>query len=149
VTSADDYRPAPDAAEAVGRLVRAGWLVIVVSNQRGVARGLVSWETIRAIERPLAALGITAFYYCAHDLDAGCSCRKPQPGLLFKAAADHSLDLSRSWMIGDEETDIAAGQAAGCRTLRIARRGVRTSADAVAPDVLAASRHVSGRDASD
>ena len=134
----------PGAQEAVGRLCLAGYVPIVVSNQRGVARGLVSMETLASIEdviqRGLSQhrARIAGFYYCPHDLDAACDCRKPAPGLLLQAATDHQLDLSVSTIVGDSETDIHAGQAAGCRTIRIAPTGERSDADVVVSDLPAA-----------
>ena len=101
------------------------WLpgaVRVVSNQRGLARGLVSEQTLRDIEARIQdalephGCRIEAFRYCPHDHDARCACRKPQPGLLLDAAAELDLELAASWMIGDSASDIAAGRAAGCRT---------------------------------
>ncbi len=122
VADADDFVWLPGAAEAVACLARAGYLVAVVSNQRGVARGLVSVETIREVEkriqRDLARHGarVAAFRYCFHGLDEDCACRKPRPGLLQELASELDLDLSGSWMIGDSDSDVFAGQAAGCRT---------------------------------
>jgi D-glycero-D-manno-heptose 1,7-bisphosphate phosphatase len=107
-------------------LARAGLPLIIVSNQRGVARGLVSRATLASIEaRIRATMGpegahVEAFRYCVHDLDEGCECRKPQPGLLRAAARELALDLSRSWMIGDSLSDVQAGHAAGCRCVLIA-----------------------------
>jgi D-glycero-D-manno-heptose 1,7-bisphosphate phosphatase len=131
----------PGVAEAVQRLEEAGYTPVVVSNQRGVARGLVTWETLRAIEEMIiGAIGRPlAFYYCPHDLADGCDCRKPAPGLLLRAAAELDLDLTRSVMIGDAESDVEAGRAAGTRTIRVSAPGTATSAEAVAPNLSAAT----------
>jgi D-glycero-D-manno-heptose 1,7-bisphosphate phosphatase len=105
------------------RLARAGRPLIVVSNQRGVSRGLVSCATLSTIEsRIQEALAehschVEAFKYCVHDLDTRCDCRKPRPGLLVSAAAEMGLDLRRSWMVGDTDEDMEAGSSAGCRTI--------------------------------
>jgi D-glycero-D-manno-heptose 1,7-bisphosphate phosphatase len=146
VTSADALELLPGVAGAVRSLERAGYLPIVVSNQRGIARGLVSEETLRNIERRLldAGVPIAAFYYCRHDVLAECNCRKPRPGLLLEATADYELDLSSSLLIGDEETDVAAGRSAGCRTIRIGAEGP-TQADEVASDLPAAADIVARR----
>lgn len=115
----------PGAAEAVARLGAAGFEPVVVSNQRGIARGLVTWQTLSEIEARIQAelarygVRIAAFYYCPHDLADDCACRKPRPGMLIDAARDLDLDLGASWMIGDSPSDIAAGDAAGCRTALI------------------------------
>jgi D-glycero-D-manno-heptose 1,7-bisphosphate phosphatase len=127
----------PGAAAAIARLCAAGYLPVVVSNQRGVALGHVSEATLLAIEQAiqdeLAGLGarVGGFYYCTHSLEAGCRCRKPEPGMLEQAAVDHELDLTTSVMIGDEESDVTAGRSAGCRTIRIAARGTSSAADLV------------------
>ena len=105
----------------------AGFVPVVVSNQRGVARGLLTWETLAEIEKVMRArllnVGVhgIAFYYCAHDVDEGCSCRKPKPGLLFRAAEVHDLDLRASVMVGDSWRDVEAGRRAGCRTVLLER----------------------------
>jgi D-glycero-D-manno-heptose 1,7-bisphosphate phosphatase len=144
VTSADDLEILPGTAQAVASLRAAGFVPIVVSNQRGVARGSVSESTLDEVERRLheAGVEIDAFYYCRHDLGDACACRKPQPGLLVQAAAEHGLVLGESVMIGDEESDVEAGRAAGCRTIRIGVSARETTADAVAPDLGAAARLV-------
>jgi D-glycero-D-manno-heptose 1,7-bisphosphate phosphatase len=146
VTSVDALELLPGVAGAVSSLQRAGYLPIVVSNQRGVARGLVSEQTLRKIERRLLDAGvmIAAFYYCRHDVLAECDCRKPRPGLLLEATADYELDLSSSVLIGDEETDVAAGRSAGCRTIRIGAEGP-TLADELASDLPAAAAIVGRR----
>ncbi len=122
LTTADAFEWLPGAREGAARLSEAGYLLTVVSNQRGVARGLLTVETLRAIEeriqdglRPLGAR-IDAFRYCIHELDAACCCRKPEPGMLLDLARELDLDLRRSWMIGDSESDVEAGRRAGCRT---------------------------------
>lgn len=124
VTSADQFVWLPGARDAVARFKASGWKVAVVSNQRGVARGLVTFEVLAEIERKIQEdLGpdaaIDGFYYCPHDLDEGCDCRKPRPGLLVRAAGDLGLDRAQSWMIGDEQSDVEAGRAAGCATILI------------------------------
>lgn len=110
--------------EALGLFEQAGFLRVVVSNQRGVALGLMGVEDLAAIDRRLAELlvpqsSIDAFYYCTHSLDDGCGCRKPAPGLILNATRELGLDLSRSWMVGDSEIDIEAGRRAGVRTVKV------------------------------
>jgi len=113
------------AADAVGLLARAGYLCVVVSNQRGVALGHMTGEDLRAVDarlRDLVAKGGAALqgaYYCTHGLDDGCDCRKPSPGLITRAARELGIELSASWMVGDSATDVEAGVRAGCRTLRV------------------------------
>lgn len=127
LTSVSQVRFLPGAAEAVRLLNAADVPAIVVTNQAGVARGFLSEETLLAIhEEILARLAragahLAAIYYCPHHPEAGappyrrvCDCRKPQPGLILRAARDLGLDVSRSMMVGDASRDVAAGLAAGC-----------------------------------
>lgn len=118
------------AGPALARLQAAGFALVVVSNQPGVALGFFAESALDAVSaeiaRQLAAYGVqlTALYYCPHHPDGrdaryavACRCRKPQPGLIQRAAREHRLDLGRSWMIGDILDDVEAGHAAGCRSL--------------------------------
>jgi D-glycero-D-manno-heptose 1,7-bisphosphate phosphatase len=107
---------------ALARLNQAGLLVVVVTNQRCVAKGLIDNEGVNLLHKKLldrlAGQGaiVDAIYYCPHDVQPPCDCRKPSAGMLFNAARDHSIDLKLSWMIGDSLVDVQAGQRAGCRT---------------------------------
>jgi D-glycero-D-manno-heptose 1,7-bisphosphate phosphatase len=122
----------PWSAPAIRQLNDAGFAVVVVTNQSGIARGYFDESHVRAthetLDATLQALGarIDAYYYCPHhpaSTDAryggDCDCRKPAPGLLRRAAADLGIDLSRSWMVGDWWRDVQAGAAAGTRTILI------------------------------
>jgi histidinol-phosphate phosphatase family protein len=141
----DEFSWLPGAAEGVARLARAGFALAVVSNQRGIARGLVSAAVLEDIEeriqQELSVHGcrIDAFRYCPHESDAGCACRKPAPGMLLELARELDLDLERSWMIGDSEDDVLAGLAAGCRSARITTSGAGSRADVVAGSLYEAS----------
>ncbi len=152
VTSLSDFTWLPGAARGLARLDGAGFGLVVVSNQRGVARGLVSPQVISQIEaliqRELAHHGshIIAFRYCFHDEWERCDCRKPRPGMLLDAARELDLDLERSWMIGDSASDIAAGRAAGCRTASV-RPDRAADADVVADSLEQVAELISGRTA--
>jgi histidinol-phosphate phosphatase family protein len=145
LTSEREFVWLPGAAGGVARLARAGYALAVVSNQRGVARGLVTPDTLRAIERriqlDLASLGCTieAFRYCFHDEEDACDCRKPGSGMITRLAEELNIDLPRSWMIGDSESDILAGEGAGCRTGLVGQSPIDVAPDVVAPSLLAAS----------
>jgi D-glycero-D-manno-heptose 1,7-bisphosphate phosphatase len=103
---------------ALDRLRRAGFLLIVVSNQPDVARGTATMAQVDAINRALAdALPIDEFRICGHDDRDGCGCRKPRPGLILDAAERLGIDLGASYMVGDRWRDIEAGRRAGCRTV--------------------------------
>jgi D-glycero-D-manno-heptose 1,7-bisphosphate phosphatase len=144
--SAAQFSWVPGAQVGAALLARAGYVLTVVSNQRGVSRGLVSQPSLEAIEarmqEDLDAHGcrIEAFRYCTHDFSDHCSCRKPRPGLILGLAEELELDLSRSWMIGDSESDILAGAAAGCRTILLAHTPLDVPADVVLPSILEAGR---------
>ena len=123
----EDLVLVPGAAAAVRSLSQAGFLVIVVTNQAGIARGYYDETALHRlhaeIQRRLAAQGarIDAFYFCPHhpEFDGVCECRKPAPGMLKQAAQDHAIDLPGSWLIGDTSGDIGAGNAVGCRTILV------------------------------
>lgn len=114
------------------KLQDEGYLLVIVSNQSGIARGCFREEALTAVEmqikRMLAPAGIQldGFYYCPHHPDGiikpyamECECRKPQPGMLVRAARKLNIDLSSSWMIGDILNDIEAGNRAGCKSILI------------------------------
>jgi len=118
------------AVAGLRALHAAGYLLIVVSNQSGVARGFFEEAALGAVEARLRALlddagvPLTGFYYCPHHPDGNveryavaCACRKPGPGLLLQAAHEHDLDLGRSWLVGDILHDVEAGRRVGCRTI--------------------------------
>jgi D-glycero-D-manno-heptose 1,7-bisphosphate phosphatase len=146
LTSADEFEWLDGAVEALARLARGGFVLAVVSNQRGVARGLVTQEVLAEIERrmqeDLAAHGcrIEAFSYCPHDIEDRCGCRKPEPGMLLDVAEQLDLDLARSWMVGDTAADVQAGRAAGCRTALVAVAPGTATADVVVSTLDEASR---------
>lgn len=118
-----DFRLLPRAADSVKRLQLAGFIVIVVTNQPDIGNGLVDYAVVNAMNDLLRnRTHIDGIEMCPHRQDDGCLCRKPEPGMLLKAAIQHSIDLKQSYIVGDRATDIAAGEAAGCRTVFIDRR---------------------------
>ena len=125
VRNVSQFQWLPGAREAIGRLTEAGWPVVVVTNQSGISRGFFSAADLedvhQAMRRDVEPFGghIAGFYYCPHQDHEACECRKPLPGLLHQAAEDLDLDLSHSFFIGDTETDMRAGRAAGCRVLAV------------------------------
>ena len=140
----------PGVASAIAQLNQAGFRVIVISNQRCVAKGLVTAAGVEAMHQrmrnELAAAGaiIDAVYFCPHEKVPPCSCRKPAPGMLFSAARDHQIDLASSWMIGDCEIDVEAGRNAGCKTARLLspKRSEKSRADVIAPSLLDTIRKI-------
>jgi D-glycero-D-manno-heptose 1,7-bisphosphate phosphatase len=138
-------RLVPGAARALRKLSAAGYRIVVVSNQSGVARGLFDVSSLSDVERKLRELlsregvSLDGFYFCPHLPDGSvaeyaivCDCRKPAPGMLLRAADDLGVDLRRSWMIGDILDDVEAGRAAGCRTILV-RAGSETAVGSPTP----------------
>jgi D-glycero-D-manno-heptose 1,7-bisphosphate phosphatase len=118
--------------QPLGALQRQGFKLIVITNQSGLARGLFDERDLAHMHEDLTArlarLGvrIDGFYFCPHHPDGSvpalavaCECRKPRPGMLLRAAAEHGLDLARSWFVGDILDDVEAGNRAGCRTVLV------------------------------
>ena len=120
----------PGVPSALRRLADAGYALVVVTNQAGVARGMFTEEAVRAVNERAAELlssegiRLDGVYHCPHhpDFTGPCDCRKPAPGMLRSAARDLELDLERSWMVGDHPTDAGAARAAGARPI-IVRTG--------------------------
>ena len=134
----DAFELLPGAAQAIKKINASGYLCIVVTNQPVIARGEVTVAQLNEIHNKMETLlgqegaYIDGLYYCPHHPDKGykgevaelkidCDCRKPKPGMLLKAAREFHIDLGKSWMVGDGEKDIKAGQNAGCRTCLIGR----------------------------
>lgn len=123
----EDWEWIPGAQDSIKMLRETGYLVVVISNQAGIARGLYSTGDVDLlhahVQQELAMHGtcIDSFYYCPHhpDLDDLCTCRKPAPGMLLQAAKDLNIDLSASWMIGDKAIDVFAGHAAGAKSMLV------------------------------
>lgn len=110
----------PGVYDATRALKLAGFCLVVVTNQPDVARKTQTLEAVESINRHLGtALGISHFRVCYHDDGDSCRCRKPKPGLLLDAAAELGIDLPSSFLVGDRWRDIAAGEAAGCKTIWI------------------------------
>ena len=127
----------PSAPRALAALKAAGYRLFVVTNQPDIARGLMTDATLNAIHRRIMdALPVEEIAACRHDNADNCACRKPKPGLLLDLAARHGLDLSNSWMIGDQDRDIQCGKSAGVRTILMDRPyNARAGADYLATDL--------------
>lgn len=128
----DDFELIDGAADAIKLINQSGYLAIVVTNQPVIARGEVTWEQLDEIHRKMQTLlgregaCLDGIYICPHHPDKGfpgerpeykivCDCRKPKPGLLLRAARDFNIDLTQSYMIGDDDRDVQAGNNAGCK----------------------------------
>lgn len=134
----DEFELLPGVSDAIRKINMSGYLCIVVTNQPVVARGEVTYEYLRQIHNKMETLlgkgraYVDAIYFCPHhphkgyqgeipELKVVCDCRKPKPGMLWKAAKDFNVDLSLSWMVGDSKSDIESGKAAGCKTVYIGK----------------------------
>ena len=121
----------PGVADTLRRLGEAGYILIVVSNQSGIARGLFTEDELQAAFDHLSALlaredvKIEAIYWCPHHPAHGgpCDCRKPAPGLLNRAIGELQIDPAQSWIVGDTLDDVEAGARAGCRTILVGGGG--------------------------
>ncbi len=150
LTDIDDFELELGVSDAIKAINESEYLVIVVTNQPVIARGEVTFEELDSIHNKMETLlgkdgaYLDAIYFCPHhphkgyegevpELKIECACRKPRPGMLLSAAEDFNIDLTKSWMIGDSESDILAGRAAGCQTIRIkeSEKSIQTLKEAV------------------
>ncbi len=153
LTSPDDFELISGVAEAIRLINQSGYLCIVVSNQPVIARGDCTFEQLQAIHDKMETLlgkegaFVDAIYYCPHHPDKGfegerpdykfnCDCRKPKPGLLLRAAQEWNIAPSESYMIGDSDRDVEAGQAAGCRKSILIERNHPNALSDTVKDIL-------------
>ena len=164
LTRPEEVRLIPGAADAIRQLQALGFACVIVTNQSVIARGMLSVEGLKRVHdemnRQLAAQGVRldGLYYCpaapagVDGITADHADRKPSPGMLLRAARELSLDLCRSWMIGDTQSDVLAGRNAGCLASVLIRTGqgvgltaADTGADYLADDLPAAARLIAER----
>ncbi|MCB1684275.1 MAG: D-glycero-beta-D-manno-heptose 1,7-bisphosphate 7-phosphatase [Pseudomonadales bacterium] len=137
IRSVSDWRPIPGALEAIARLHHRGFQIGVCTNQSGIGRGLLTEATLleihARIDRELAAMGagIHAWRYCPHLPEAGCSCRKPRPGMLLDLIATFAANAADTCFVGDSLRDLQSAQAAGCEPVLV-RTGHGQAAEAEA-----------------
>jgi D-glycero-D-manno-heptose 1,7-bisphosphate phosphatase len=150
------------ALEGLSMLNELGYVFIIISNQSGVARGYFKEEALTDVRNKIELMlqegnvQLKDFYYCPHYYNPDikeyanpCSCRKPEPGLLLKAAQEHGIDLTQSWMIGDILNDVEAGKKAGCKAILISKSESEgafehsdSTPDYVAGNLAEAARHI-------
>ncbi|MFI3155431.1 MAG: D-glycero-beta-D-manno-heptose 1,7-bisphosphate 7-phosphatase [Methylococcaceae bacterium] len=151
----------PGAIDAIVALKKAGFLVIVITNQAGIARGyydetdMTNLHTRINEELKQNSVTIDGFYHCPHHSEFGaireCECRKPMPGLIYKAIQDFDIDLSLSWLVGDKVSDIQAGLAAGVKSILVLTgygendRALLRSDGIYVTDIVAASNYIISR----
>ncbi len=125
VKSWDEFEFLPGAIEALKILTQNGYEIYIISNQAGIARGIMTEDDLKEIHEKMKkelrehGARISDIYYCPHGWDEGCECRKPKPGMFFQAAKEHCLDLTKAVFIGDDERDVEAGEAAGVKTILV------------------------------
>ncbi len=125
IKSPEEWKPIKGSLEAIGRLVQAGYRIVVATNQSGIARGLFDTQTLFSIhdtlQRAAAQVGgrIDAFFFCPHAADTGCMCRKPQPGMLLEAARRFNAAPKDVVMVGDAQRDLEAAAAAGAHPVLV------------------------------
>ncbi len=125
VKTINELEMIPDVGKAIKKLKGAGFLVVVVTNQSAVNRGLTNHDNINKIHSTIqnhlrkSNASLDGFYYCPHRPDENCECRKPKPGLILKASQELRIDLKSSWMVGDNDSDIEAAKSVGCKTVKV------------------------------
>ena len=131
----EDFVLLPEFVDVLQTVTDMDFDAVIISNQRGIARGITDKGEVERIHDNLQRvlkekhdLVLLDIIYCPHDRGQ-CTCRKPQPGMLQEASRRHDIDMSGSWMIGDQETDIEAGKSAGCRTVLVSKVDARSQAD--------------------
>jgi histidinol-phosphate phosphatase family protein len=136
IANPDQVELLPGALDLVSYLDAQGLSIVVVSNQSGIQRGLITPEQALAVDERFRSLfrnagtSFAAILYCPHGPSENCQCRKPEPGMLFQAAAELQIDLTNSYMVGDKSSDYEAGKRAGCRSILIDWQNTLSSPDA-------------------
>lgn len=126
VTTWRDFHFLPDIFTVLPRLHSNGWLLVLVSNQRGIALGRMTTADLNAIHEKMQAelkqrcgVSFDDLFVCPHSDEDACDCRKPKAGMLLRAMKAHDINAGQSWMIGDSESDVIAGNNAGCRSILV------------------------------
>jgi D-glycero-D-manno-heptose 1,7-bisphosphate phosphatase len=127
IAQPENVRMVPGSIAALQVLQESGLALVITSNQSGIGRGLITGAQAQAVHERVVELleaggvHLDGAYYCPHAPEEGCECRKPRPGLLHEAATQLHLDLTRSFVVGNQPRDMEAGRRAGCRTAAIVR----------------------------
>ncbi|MGE3295789.1 MAG: D-glycero-beta-D-manno-heptose 1,7-bisphosphate 7-phosphatase [Porticoccaceae bacterium] len=125
IKNLDEWRPLPGSIDAIARLCRAGFQVVVATNQSGVGRGLIAPDALAAMHRELERLvniaggQLAGIFWCPHVPEDGCDCRKPRPGLLHRIASEFAIELAGIPAIGDSLRDLEAAVAVGCAPILV------------------------------
>jgi D-glycero-D-manno-heptose 1,7-bisphosphate phosphatase len=152
----EEVRLFPESLEALHKLAELDYSVFLITNQAGIAEGLVTEDEFYTINNHFlklvepSGLHIIKTYMCPHPEQAHCACRKPKPGMLLQAAKEYGIDLETSWMIGDRQSDIMAGVNAGTKTILVQTGNspvVSAEADYTAATLLDAINHIASTEA--
>jgi histidinol-phosphate phosphatase family protein len=151
----DEFHFFPNSKEGIKLLNDNGFRIIIITNQSVIARGMVTREELDIIHNKLLdelkeyGCKIQGIYYCPHHPDDGCNCRKPNPGLLLKAAEENDIDTSKCYMVGDRMMDVEAGKKVKCKTILISSglgineiNKINKKPDYIAEDLLDASKWI-------
>ncbi|MEK6546963.1 MAG: HAD family hydrolase [Bacteroidota bacterium] len=135
----------PGVGEALRALKDAGYLLVIITNQSGIAKGVYKREDVFMIHQAIqdgTGVALDDIYFCPYHekFDSHSLTRKPGSLMIEKAAAKYEVDMDASWMVGDHERDITAGTRAGLRSIRLAPQGTETKATHLVDDLLAASK---------
>ena len=153
----EEFRLMPGAVRALKLLSGAGYKLVVVTNQSGVARGLFTEKTLARIHERMRALladggvRLDGVYYCPHNPDAGCSCRKPATGMIDTAVSELGIEREGSFMVGDQTADVLLGGNAGLKTILVATgyggkdKDIAVRPDYTAPDLYEAALIILGK----
>jgi len=139
ITRLEEFALLPEALPSLAKLYDHQFKLFIVTNQRGIARGQVSWQDLAEMHTYLVqqvestGARIERIVVCPHEISERCDCRKPEPGMILRLAEEYQIDMARSWLIGDSVSDITAGKRAGCHTAYIG------STDCAEADISAAS----------
>jgi len=147
----DEFEFLPEIFDVLPEIHAAGYLAVLITNQRGISLGVMSEEDLRRIHERmqrtlLARTGhrFDAIYFCPHGIDDDCDCRKPRPGMLLRGMAEHGIEAVSSWMIGDSESDVEAGIAAGCRAVKVDPHMGESKAEIVVRSLREAWQRIGG-----
>jgi len=149
VKNCNEFKIIPGAIEAICELKSAGYYIFIVTNQRGIALGLINQETLNAIHQQLINIlskkgsSVDGIFICPHDYADNCECRKPKPGLILRAASLYGFeDLNDSYMIGDSFSDIEAGKAVGCKCIYVNQNDICLKADYSCGSLMEAKNYI-------
>lgn len=153
VDSIDKVEILPNSVKGLAKLAELDYAIFFVTNQAGLAEGLISQDDFDAINNEVikqtasSGIVVTKTYVCPHGEGSTCNCRKPKPGLLLQAAEEYGIDLSESWMIGDRLTDIHTGINAGTKTVLVQTGSIMEAPEAtfVAADLLEAAEYIANQ----